>query len=37
MNRNSKIVKKHYAWREAERKRLREEREEKEKASKKSE
>lgn len=34
MNRNSKIVKKHYAWREAERKRLREE---KEKASNKSE
>lgn len=36
MNRNSKIIKKHYAWREAERKKLREEKE-KEKASKKSE
>lgn len=33
MNRNSKIVKKHYAWREAERERLRKEKE----ASKKSE
>lgn len=34
MNRNSKIVKKHYAWREAERERLKKE---KEAASKKSE
>lgn len=34
MNRNAKIVKKHYAWREAEKERLRKEKEE---ASKKSE
>ena len=34
MNRNSKLVKKHYAWRKAEKKRLKEE---KEKASNKSE